>query len=128
MQLNLETDYAIRLVALLCETGERISASEIAQRTGVTLRFSLKILGKLAQSGIVKSYKGANGGYVINKDPKDISLREVVSIMQGPISVNRCLLDDDKCTNPNSAECRFRRFFAELSNEINEKMDKMRFA
>ena len=51
MQLNLETDYAIRLVSILCESKERISASEIAKRTGVTLRFSLKILGKLAQSG-----------------------------------------------------------------------------
>ncbi|HIZ16974.1 MAG TPA: Rrf2 family transcriptional regulator [Firmicutes bacterium] len=128
MQLNLETDYAIRLVSILCESKERISASEIARRTGVTLRFSLKILGKLAQSGIVKSYKGANGGYVVNKAPKDISLREVVTVMQGPIEINKCTKSDELCTNPNSAECRFRAFFAQLSKEINDKMEKMRFA
>ena len=128
MQLNLETDYAIRLVSILCGSKELISASEIARRTGVTLSFSLKILGKLAQSGIVKSYKGANGGYVINKNPKDISLREVVTTMQGPIEINKCTKAEEMCTNPNSAECRFRAFFAQLSREINDKMEKMKFA
>lgn len=128
MQLNLETDYAIRLVSLLCGSKDRMSAAEISERTGVTLRFSLKILGKLAKSGIVKSYKGASGGYVINRAPEDISLREVVTVMQGPVSINRCISAGEKCSNPDSSDCRFKRFFAELSKDINEKMEKMHFA
>lgn len=47
MILNLETDYAIRIVHYLAEVGERRDAGKIAEKTGVTLRFSLKILRKL---------------------------------------------------------------------------------
>ena len=58
MILNLETDYAIRIVHYLAEVGERRDAGKIAEKTGVTLRFSLKILRKLVAAGIIRSYKG----------------------------------------------------------------------
>ena len=63
MHITLESDYAVRIVYCLAQNGGRMEAAAIAEQTGVTLRFSLKILRKLVAGGLVKSYKGAGGGY-----------------------------------------------------------------
>lgn len=78
MHITLETDYAIRIVDCLARAQCRMGAQEIADATGVTLRFSLKILSKLTKSGIFVSFKGTNGGYEMNREPKDISLHDIL--------------------------------------------------
>ena len=71
MHITLESDYAVRIVYCLAQNGGRMEAAAIAEQTGVTLRFSLKILRKLVAGELVKSYKGAGGGYELAKDPKE---------------------------------------------------------
>ena len=58
----MEADYAVRIVHCLAKNGQRMDAKSISDETGVTLRFSLKILRKLVSAGIIKSYKGTQGG------------------------------------------------------------------
>ena len=67
MLLNSETDYAIRIVSCLAKRNSLTTASVISKETGVTQKFTLKILHSLSQNGIVKSYKGKNGGFLLNK-------------------------------------------------------------
>ncbi|MEG1887863.1 MAG: Rrf2 family transcriptional regulator, partial [Oscillospiraceae bacterium] len=74
MFLNLETDYAIRIIDCLSDVESKIDAKTIADETGVTPRFTLKILHRLVSSGLVKSYKGAKGGYILAKAPGEITL------------------------------------------------------
>lgn len=61
MHITLETDYAVRIVSVLCLDGGRVEAKAISERAVVTLRFALKILRKLVSAGIVRSYKGTQG-------------------------------------------------------------------
>ena len=56
MYFTLETDYAIRIVDTLARSQKRLDAKTISEMTGVTLRFSLKILRKLVAAGIIKSF------------------------------------------------------------------------
>ena len=63
MHITQESDYAVRIVYCLAKCGTRRDARGISEEMCVTLRFSLKILGKLVSSGIVESYKGNRGGY-----------------------------------------------------------------
>ena len=58
MRMTLEADYAVRIVECLTLAGKRCEAAYIAERAQVPLRFSLKILRKLVQEGLVVSYKG----------------------------------------------------------------------
>lgn len=67
LQMTLEADYAVRIVYELASSGGRIDASALAEASGVTVRFSLKILRKLVAAGLILSYKGAAGGYEIGK-------------------------------------------------------------
>ena len=63
MHMTLEADYAVRIVEFLAVNPGRADAKTISERTSVTLRFTLKILRTLVSDGIVRSYKGAKGGY-----------------------------------------------------------------
>lgn len=74
MHITLESDYAIRIVLYLSQIQKRAEAKNISENTEVTLRFALKILRKLVAAGIVKSFKGTQGGYELNKAPAEITL------------------------------------------------------
>ena len=80
LQMTLEADYAVRIVYELASSGGRIDASALAEASGVTVRFSLKILRKLVAAGLILSYKGAAGGYELAKKPREISLCDIVAV------------------------------------------------
>ena len=122
-----EADYAVRIVYCITKNNQRIDAKNIAEQTSVSLRFSLKILRKLAVSGIVKSYKGKNGGYELAKKPQDISLGDVIRIVDGPYILSRCLHSDTVCDMEVSENCGFRKIYSDISKEITEKLDDVTF-
>ncbi len=123
MLLNLETDYAIRIVQCLSKEA-KLDAKSIAAKTGVTPKFTLKILHGLVSVGIVKSFKGASGGYSLAKDPSDITLLEVVEQVYGTLEVSRC--DGDGCTHPNGI-CSFRNVFNDVSEYMRKKFSGVTF-
>ena len=63
MYITQETDYAIRIVYCLAKSGVRRDARSISEEMCISLRFALKILGKLAQGGLVSSFKGNRAGF-----------------------------------------------------------------
>ena len=90
MRFTMETDYAIRIVYSLAKAGKRMDAKSIAEESDVTLRFSLKILRKLVAAGIVKSFKGTQGGYEIGRPLDEISLYDVIRTVEGDYVLTRC--------------------------------------
>ena len=126
MYITREADYAIRIVACLAGRGERVLAKSISDETGVSLRFSLKILSKLVSAGLVKSFKGTNGGYILADKPSDITLRQAIEAVDGTYGLNRCLREDHVCENSDSG-CYFRDVFAEISEIVRLKLDEVTF-
>ena len=130
MHITLESDYAVRIVYCLAQNGGRMEAAAIAEQTGVTQRYSLKILRKLVAGELVKSYKGAGGGYELAKDPKEISLYEVIEQVEGPYAISRCLNEDDYTCNRNRQACmvcKFSRIYADISEMVREKLEGIKF-
>lgn len=127
MLLNLETDYAIRIVSCLAEAEGRLDAKSIAAKTGVTPKFTLKILHGLVSGGVVQSFKGANGGYTLAREPQEITLLEVVELVCGPLEISQCQRGSDGgCTHPDGL-CRFRGVFGEVSAYMKEKFSTVTF-
>ncbi len=126
MFLNLETDYAIRIVGCLAVQDSIIDAKTISEHTGVTLRFSLKILNRLVQAGIAKSFKGAKGGYMLAKPPEEISLLTVIEEVCGPVEFSQCQGDHANCTHPQGL-CRFRGVFDDASAYARQKFASVTF-
>lgn len=125
MHITLETDYAVRIVEFLSDAGERVDAHTIAEKTQVPLRFALKILRQLVADGLIKSYKGAHGGYIIARNPAHITLRQVIESVEGPYMFSRCQQDAYCCTN---YSCRVHKVYAEISQLVREKLDAYTFA
>lgn len=123
MNITMETDYAIRIVDFLARQGCRVGAQTIARKSDVTLRFSLKILSKLVAGGIIKSYKGAQGGYELARLPYEITLNDILEIIQGPYEFSRCLNSEHLC--PRNAEdnlCPYHHLFADVSDQVRDKL------
>ena len=123
MLLNLETDYAIRIVQCLAKNG-KLDAKTIASKTGVTPKFTLKILHGLVSADIVKSFKGASGGYALAREPHNITLLEVVEQVYGTLEVSRC--NNETCTHPDGL-CSFRSVFDDVSKYMRKKFSEITF-
>ena len=128
MNITLEADYAVRIVHCLTAHGKRMDAKHIAEITGVTLRFSLKILRKLVGAGIVKSFKGTQGGYELAKAPEEISLAEVLEVIEGPYNLNRCSCESFICTRPKDKPCKMQQIFCEISRDVRTRLESVKFS
>ena len=129
MYINLESDYAVRIVSYLCQQDHREDAKTIAENTGVTLRFALKILRKLVSAGIAKSFKGTQGGYQIAKQAQKITLLEVIETVEGPYRFSRCL-DEQKhdCTDwCNCGECKVQQVYSKITNLVRQELSSVTF-
>ena len=101
MEITRAAEYAIRGVLDLCSqpTGSVSLLSEISERQEIPPSFLSKILQKLAKDGIVSSSRGAGGGFTIGKDPREITLLDVLQSVEGHIALNVCLNDGKVCGN-----------------------------
>lgn len=128
MHITLEADYALRIVYCLAKAGRRMDAKSIAEATNVTLRFSLKILRKLVASGIIRSFKGTQGGYEIGRPLEQISLNDVIETIEGPYHLSRCTSGNFACTRRKGTDCHFQKVFQEVSRDVRSKLDSYKFS
>ena len=122
MQITLEADYAVRIIHELAAAGGRTDGNTLSQTSGVTVRFSLKILRKLVAAGLVHSYKGAAGGYELAKEPDKISLCDIVEAIEGPIHIARCVKGDYQCTRQTEESCSFECAFEKVSQDLRRQL------
>lgn len=129
MKLNQATDYAFRAVLYLSRLpwGEVVEARIIAEQEHIPMRFMLKILRMLTRAGIVESYRGVGGGYALAKMPREITLRDVVEAVEGPVHVNRCLIAPDECNKRNTAKCAIHKALFSIQQTINDKLEEYNF-
>ncbi len=127
MYITQEADYAVRIVDCISKAGVRRDARSISEETSVSLRFALKILGKLSAAGIVNSFKGNRGGYELARTPAEISLQEVLRAVDGPYCLSRCLSEEGTCNRQWEQHCAFHDIFDTLSKEVNDTLSKISF-
>ena len=87
MRVSAKADYALRAAIELAAAGDGpVKGERIAQAQEIPLKFLENILGDLRQAGIVRSQRGAEGGYWLARPAEEISLAEVVRAVEGPIA------------------------------------------
>lgn len=128
MCLTLESDYAVRIIGCLAAENKRIDAKNISERTGVSLRFSLKILRKLVSAGLVRSFKGMQGGYELARSPSEITMLDVIETVEGDYYLNRCHEDDFVCTRGAKDCCCYQNVFNEINDMVSKKLASYTFA
>ncbi len=92
------TDYAtVVLTVLASRPGEVLSASELAEQSGLETTTVAKLLKPLAQAGLVEGLRGVRGGYRLARDAARITLVEIVEAMEGPLAITECSHDHSQC-------------------------------
>ncbi len=104
--LRKNTDYALRMMANLANNYQQgpISVKVLAKDGAVSHQFASKILQKLHDVGLVESVMGPCGGYQLCCKPQQVTLLDIVSAVQGNITVNHCSSGDDNCSR--QSECK----------------------
>jgi Rrf2 family protein len=99
MELTRKGEYAIRGIVYLAKQpqGKVILVSEVAEATDVPQTFLAKIFQSFAKLGLVNSFRGTGGGFLLGRPAAKITLRQVVEAVEGPIIPNRCLSGNDTC-------------------------------
>jgi len=123
----LTLDYAVRIIGCLSAENKRIDAKNISERTGVSLRFALKILRKLVSAGLVKSYKGMQGGYELAKAPSEITMLDVIETVEGSYYLNRCHEEEFVCTRGAKGCCCYQKVFNEITDIVSKKLAEYNF-
>jgi Rrf2 family protein len=121
-----EADYAVRCVLYLSRNPEKVSS--VKEMTGpmhIPQSFLAKILQRLVKGGIVQSVRGAGGGFRLARDPKDITLYDVIKTTSGPLFVNACTVDDRNCEL--SGVCAVHPIWNDIRDELEAKLDKYNF-
>ncbi len=99
MRLTRAAEYAIRCVIYLSRQGQSVltSRQEIAEQADIPAHFLAKIAQDLAKAGLIEIRQGARGGFLLSKNPADVTLLEVVETMIGEISLNDCVARPSGC-------------------------------
>lgn len=100
--------------------GARVSSSEVASAEDVPVDFLQKLLRKCVRAGLVKAYRGPQGGFSLARSPGEITVLQVVEAVQGPLVFNKCLLGKETC--PRSSICPLRRRWAAITEEVSRFM------
>ena len=108
------TDYALRAMLHLagCYLKGPESTKTIATKEKISYQLCCKLMQKLNKAGLVQSCMGVRGGFELTREPAKINLLEIVETIQGPLSVNRCVLNEGVCSN--QSHCPVQHSFSEL--------------
>ena len=124
MKLSTKGRYGVKaMVDLAINYGkEPISIKAISQRQNVSEYYLEQLFSPLRKSGLIKSIRGAQGGYVLNRDPKDIKISEIMYVLEGPIEISDCV-DGSSCNNIDC--CATRLLWEKIKHSIDSVMESV---
>lgn len=103
-----------------------VRISEISDNENIPEKFLAKIFQNLTKSGLVKSHRGAKGGFSLGKPAQKISIKELLECVQGPMYLNRCLSSPDYCDR--SKNCYLRKIWTKGQNFLDDLLMKATLA
>jgi FeS assembly SUF system regulator len=98
LRMSKLTDYGTVVLAhLASDPSTCLSATDLANASGIALPTVSKLLKSLAKADLVQSTRGAHGGYRLARTATDISATEVIDALEGPVSITECSASDSNC-------------------------------
>ena len=98
---------------------EPISIKSISERQGISEYYLEQLFAPLRRAGLIKSVRGAQGGYILNRKPIEITVLEIMDVLEGPVEISDCL-DNDECNKFES--CATRVLWKKIQMSINSVM------
>lgn len=111
-------------MALRCN-GEPIRLGDIAKRQAIPLKYLEQIIIPLKKAGYVRSIRGPKGGHILAKSPFEITVGEVVALLEGGIKLTKCTAQPDLCVRSDTCVARF--LWKEATEAIVQRLDTVTF-
>lgn len=127
MRLTRAAEYAIRCMVYLATRGKGIltSRQEIADRADIPSHFLAKIAQVLARANFITIRQGAKGGFVLMRNPEEITMLEVVETMIGEIYLNECVARPSSCQI--SYDCAIHRVWMDAREQLRQTLHSVTF-
>lgn len=132
MKLSTKGRYGLRAIldlAMHCES-EAVALSSIAERQQISISYLEQLIAKLKRAGIVNSIRGAQGGYVLAKDAKDISVGDILRALEGDLNPVNCseITGNEENSCSGSDLCVTKYVWKRISDSINNTVNEISLA
>lgn len=119
MLITRASEYAIMSLIVLSKASAPMDSDTLSRELSISKSFLAKILQSLAKNEILNSFKGVNGGFVLAKNPKDITMLEVMSSVEGKApAVFDCSPSIQSCPSERAEACTIWPFLNRLQGKI----------
>lgn len=125
MKLSTRSRYGTRLMIYLALNYGRgvVFLKEIAGKEGLSEKYLGQIIIPLKSAGLVISERGASGGYALGRSPENITLKDIVEVLEGGIELVDCIRTDESCVR--AAECITREIWTGLSETVKKYLEAL---
>lgn len=122
MKLSTKGRYGVKaMVELAIHYGDSpLSIKTISQRQGISEYYLEQLFSPLRKAKLINSIRGAQGGYVLGREPKDIKVSDIMYVLEGPIEIADCI-EGIACDNVDC--CATRLLWTKIKNSIDEVME-----
>lgn len=129
MKISTKGRYAVRLMLDLAlhNTGEAVSIKDISKRQEVSDKYLEQIISILNKAGYVKSIRGAQGGYMLKKDPKEYTVGMILRLTEGSLAPVDCV-DEESGSCSKETTCVTYIVWKKLNDAINDVVDNITLA
>jgi len=100
-----------------------IQIGDIAKKQNISAKYLEQLIIPLKQSGFINSYRGPKGGHVLAKSPEEITIGQIVRILEGGIDLTECLSNPEFCEK--SKDCSTRDVWEEVTKAMYDKLDSI---
>jgi Rrf2 family transcriptional regulator, cysteine metabolism repressor len=122
--LTKKTDYAIRALLMLgAKRGSYVSAKVIAVEQNIPYQFLRGVLQEMIRHDLIVSKEGIQGGFMLEKDPDDIGVKQLIEIFQGAVQVSECMFRKQLCAN--RSRCVLRHEIMRIEQVVNNEFEQV---
>lgn len=126
MLFTTKTEYGLKALAILAKSKEKklVSLADISRQTGISLSYLEQLFAKLKRAKLIKSLKGAEGGYALARPAKEIALLSIIEALEGSVAVNYCM-SEGACS---AKSCLTKRVWIEVQEDITKTLKKYKLS
>ena len=125
MKISTRTRYGIRATIELANHSQQgpLQLRIIAERQGISVKYLEQLMAVLRSAGLVRSVRGAKGGYILARPAADIRLSEVFHCLEGPVATSECVENQDYCQR--AIDCVARLLWMRVEKAINGVLESV---
>ena len=130
MKLSKKGEYALKAMFDLSSSFQKgsVRIAQIAAREKIPLKFLEQILLALKKAGLLQSRRGVGGGYSLNRSPEEITLAQVIRIIDGPLAPIGCVSKLAHITCPHENVCGLQRVMLDVRNAVVKTLEGVTIA